>query len=234
MIRHGQASLGAADYDVLSPLGEQQAGVLGRHLARMLEPPQAIYNGPRKRQRDTARLLVAAAREDGAAFPDPIELPEFDEYPALELMRQALPGLLERHPELRALHDAWKAAHGTPEHPRAFERTFQRAMRHWLEGQVDHPEIEAHAAFQGRVERGLQAVMDRHPRRSTVLVVSSAGPVGAAVRLALGLDGWAGLQASFVVHNASFTEFAYRPGELQLRSFNALPAFAERGHVTLR
>ena len=33
LIRHGQASFGADDYDVLSPVGVEQAQVLGRHLA---------------------------------------------------------------------------------------------------------------------------------------------------------------------------------------------------------
>ncbi|NWD90503.1 phosphoglycerate mutase family protein, partial [Pseudomonas sp. K5002] len=35
LIRHGQASFGADDYDVLSPIGVQQAQVLGRHLAEL-------------------------------------------------------------------------------------------------------------------------------------------------------------------------------------------------------
>ena len=33
LVRHGQASWGAADYDVLSPLGERQAAALGACLA---------------------------------------------------------------------------------------------------------------------------------------------------------------------------------------------------------
>jgi len=30
LVRHGQASFGAANYDQLSPLGQQQCGQLGR------------------------------------------------------------------------------------------------------------------------------------------------------------------------------------------------------------
>ncbi|EPM78754.1 hypothetical protein A249_34210, partial [Pseudomonas syringae pv. actinidiae ICMP 18804] len=33
LIRHGQASFGADDYDVLSPVGIRQSRVLGAHLA---------------------------------------------------------------------------------------------------------------------------------------------------------------------------------------------------------
>lgn len=235
LIRHGQASLGAADYDVLSPRGVEQSHALGRHLARMLDPPDAIYSGPRRRQRDTAAHLVAAAREVGAAFPDPSELPDFDEYPALALMREVLPILCETDAELRDLTVAWRSAEvGSLEHRRAFELTFHAAMRRWHDGHVDHPAVEPFAEFQARIARGLQHVVDRHPRRQTVLVVSSAGPVGVIAGLALGLTPWAGIRTSFVVHNASITEVASRPGELQLRSFNALPHLTDRALVTLR
>lgn len=84
LIRHGQASLGAADYDVLSPLGVIQARRLGDHLAGMVRP-DLIVTGPRVRQRDTATHMIAAARARGAQFPDPVLRPEFDEYPALEI-----------------------------------------------------------------------------------------------------------------------------------------------------
>jgi len=235
LIRHGQASLGAADYDVLSSLGEQQADALGAYFARMIDPPQAIYAGPRKRQRDTATHLVAAARAAGADFPAPQQLLEFDEYPAIALMKEAVPELCARDPELAALATAWMSAErGTPGHQRAFELVFQAAMRRWHAGDVDHPAVEPFCEFQARVARGLDRVMQQHPRHSTVVVVSSAGPVGVVTALALGLDTWAGLKTSFVVHNASVTELAYRPGELQLRVFNALPHIHERAHVTLR
>ena len=35
LIRHGQASFGADDYDVLSATGVRQAAVLGEHLAAL-------------------------------------------------------------------------------------------------------------------------------------------------------------------------------------------------------
>lgn len=235
LIRHGQASLGAADYDVLSPVGGEQATALGAHLARMLDPPQAIYAGPRKRQRDTASLLVAAAREAGAAYPDPVELPAFDEYPALPLMKEALPALCERNPDMRALTEAWLAAErGSPEHRKAFERAFRAAMRSWHDGQVDHPDVEPFPAFYARVERGLWDLVGRHDPRDTLLLVTSAGPVGVAAALALGQAPWAGLTNSFVVNNASITELSCRPGSLQLRSFNALPHLTDRRLVTTR
>ena len=42
LVRHGQASFGAADYDVLSDLGRRQAQAAGRELARRLGVPAQL------------------------------------------------------------------------------------------------------------------------------------------------------------------------------------------------
>src|SRR5437016_3822962 len=76
MIRHGQASYGAADYDKLSALGERQAVELGRHLARTRVALDALYAGPLRRQRDTATLLHGAARDAGHELPPPVIIDE--------------------------------------------------------------------------------------------------------------------------------------------------------------
>lgn len=238
LIRHGQASLGAPNYDVLSPLGELQAHRLGGYLAGLLRrPPDLIVTGPRKRQRDTASLLVAAARERGAAFPDPVESPAFDEYPALEIMQRHLQRLATDDAELGGhLADLQRHAATTREHRRAFEATFQRMMRHWHDDRLGDPEIEACLAFQDRVQRGLALLMQA--RGHNVLVVTSAGPVGVGMRVGLELDPWAAIKASFVVANSSVTELRSSPlrsdGAPILTTFNALPHLHDPAEITLR
>ena len=240
LIRHGQASLGAADYDVLSPLGELQARRLGDHLAQTLAaPPDLIVCGPRKRQRDTASLLVAAARERGKPFPEPHERPEFDEYPALAVMQQHLARLAAEDADLGAhMQELQRHERHTREHRRAFEAAFQRMMRHWHDDRVDDPQIESNAAFQGRVQRGLAELLAY--RGATILVVTSAGPVGVGLRVGLELDAWAALRASFVVTNSSITELKSRGGPgpigplVMLTMFNAAPHLPDPAEITLR
>jgi broad specificity phosphatase PhoE len=61
LVRHGQASFGAADYDRLSPHGEEQARLLGASLrARAIEPAKVV-SGALRRQRATADHLARAA-----------------------------------------------------------------------------------------------------------------------------------------------------------------------------
>lgn len=233
LIRHGQASLGAADYDVLSPLGILQAQRLGEHLAAMLDPPDLIVSGPRRRQRDTAAHLVAAARARGAAFPDPEQRPEFDEYPALEVVQGHLQRLAAEDPELAA-HTQELLVHppGSREHRRAFEGVFQRMMRHWHDERITAPALETSAVFQARVLDGLRPLLAARGR--TILVVTSAGPCGVGLRLGLGLDPWAALEASFVVRNSAITELQARGGPPSLTMFNALPHLHTRAEITLR
>src|SRR5215475_10141502 len=60
LVRHGQASLGTADYDRLSDVGRRQAQVTGARLARTDLTVDRVICGGLTRQRDTAEPLLAA------------------------------------------------------------------------------------------------------------------------------------------------------------------------------
>ena len=60
LIRHGQASFGAADYDKLSELGCRQAQVTGEYLRDNKIHFDAVYSGSLLRQRETAQLAIAS------------------------------------------------------------------------------------------------------------------------------------------------------------------------------
>jgi broad specificity phosphatase PhoE len=59
LVRHAQASFGTADYDVLSPLGHEQAGVLVEALLAREMNVARIVAGSARRQLDTAAPLAA-------------------------------------------------------------------------------------------------------------------------------------------------------------------------------
>src|SRR6266705_2163171 len=87
LIRHGQASFFADNYDQLSELGERQARALGEYWARRELKFDEVYTGPRVRQRHSAELAVAAARQAGQTCPDPAILQDLDEYDLKGLTR---------------------------------------------------------------------------------------------------------------------------------------------------
>lgn len=78
LVRHGQASFGADDYDVLSERGRAQAQLAGRELVRRGLRRPVVVSGTLRRQRDTA----AQALSDLPARLDP----RVDEYDSLQLL----------------------------------------------------------------------------------------------------------------------------------------------------
>ena len=74
LVRHGQASFGAADYDALSPLGFEQSRLLGAALAHRTISVDAVVHGTMRRHRETAETC-AARRACPAKAPLRISLP---------------------------------------------------------------------------------------------------------------------------------------------------------------
>ena len=65
LVRHGQASWGNEDYDVLSPLGWEQSRMLGTALGERGLSPEVVVQGGMRRHRETA-LGVFHCRHFGA------------------------------------------------------------------------------------------------------------------------------------------------------------------------
>ena len=71
LIRHGQASFGADDYDVLSPTGIRQAEILGQHLAELGISFDRCLSGDLRRQQHTANSALEQFAAVGPAGADP-------------------------------------------------------------------------------------------------------------------------------------------------------------------
>ncbi|MFE2302715.1 histidine phosphatase family protein [Streptomyces sp. NPDC059445] len=82
LVRHGQASFGADDYDALSDLGRTQATAVGHELARRGLRDPHLMAGTLTRQHDTARLIA-----DAAGFKQPLNQDaRWNEYDHLALL----------------------------------------------------------------------------------------------------------------------------------------------------
>ncbi|HTE52095.1 MAG TPA: histidine phosphatase family protein [Kofleriaceae bacterium] len=220
LIRHGQASFGAEDYDVLSPRGIEQSRALGRHIAGRPVAVDAIYAGPRRRQLDTARHMAEAAAELGCPAREIAVVPELDEYPAIELFRAWLPRLAaEDGPLARSLGNL--AAGGAPPSSESVQAAFEHITHRWARGELDTGDLESFHAFSVRVERGVRSVMAAEGRGRRIALVTSGGPISIAVRLGLGLSEEKTIRLSWVIANASVTELRWRGDELSLFGFNA-------------
>jgi len=192
VVRHGQASWGEADYDVLSPQGEQQAEVLGRTLADLA--PDVVLHGSMLRQRRTAEIAVTAARWD------------------------LTPRLDERWNEmdhLAVLAAQPKDFDGEPDRQQ-FQAWFEAATGRWTSGEHDGEYAESFPVFRDRVAAGLADLAEV----GTAVVVTSGGPISAVVTDLLHGDRTTYARLAPVVINASLTTVVSGRRGLTLVSFN--------------
>lgn len=235
LIRHGQASY-TSDEPPLSDLGHQQALQLGRWAAERAWHLDAIYQGPRLRQIDTARHYLTGLGEGkakAAAPPHPIQqLEEFDEYHAQAILRACGPRLVKPGNEFEGLFNSDSTEDRVAQR-RRFNRFFDRAIELWLGGDLHEEKVEPFLDFAARVARGMHEVMRRAGRGKRVAVFTSAGCISAALRLALGLDDATTLRMASVVLNTSITEFRFRSErDLTLVGFNAVPHLTDPAQIT--
>lgn len=222
----------AADYDHLSPLGIEQAQALGRHW-RSHTPPDAVFIGPARRHRDTARWCAEQASGDGQIWPEPEVVPGFDEHDAFNLVRAAVAQQADDR-ELSGLA-ALAAAPGTVrEQSSAFARLFESVMARWLAGTIVLPEIETWIDFATRVDAATDVVLARAGKGARVVVFSSVGPIGVLIRRALATTPIDAFRSAWRLRNASITSFLFRAQELTLDELNTVPHLGDPAAWTLR
>ena len=160
MVRHGQASFFADNYDQLSPLGEQQARLLGEYWVRRGVRFDEVFTGPRVRQIETAELAGEAFAKAGIAWPRAEVLPELDEHQVDRLIKTAIGDIIEDYPHIGPLHSAYRQAEQPRDKHRTFQLMFEPIVMLWVEGQVEAPGVEPWRAFQERVRAGLRRITE--------------------------------------------------------------------------
>ncbi len=225
VVRHGQASLFASDYDVLSERGEAQARLLGRHLGEHGPHPMLVFTGPARRQRDTARLCGEAYARADQPWPTPTTIPELDEHDAFAMVRRAVP-LLQHDASVAQLAAA--AAAGDPgKRSAAFQRLFEAVMERWLRGEIDDPTLESWPSFAERVQRGLSRLLQHDGPGVRMIAFTSVGPLAVMLKRALGTDDLISFQTAWRIRNSSMTSFVFstrrNATDFTLDAFNALP-----------
>lgn len=208
LVRHGQASFGADDYDVLSETGWEQSRLLGAWLAERKLTPDVVLRGDMRRHRETAEGMVSAAGWTTAVDADP-GWNEFDHLGVVAAYPELPEGELDR---------------------RGFQQVFELATARWTGGEFDADYPESYAAFVARVRAALDRASAAAGPGGTVVVVSSGGPIAAACAALVDPDGddpatYARLWARFntVTVNSSVTRVVVGSTGARLLTFNEHP-----------
>jgi broad specificity phosphatase PhoE len=233
-VRHAQASFLEANYDRLSPRGEQQAALLGAYWARHKLKFNRVCTGPCVRQIETSRIVRDSMLGAGLSFPEPIWLPEFDEYQGEAVMNDGLPQLVERESTIRDLYEAYDQSSEPADRYLAFQRLFEAVITIWVNGEIALDGVEPWSDFCGRVNRGISSFLSAGSSREQVAIFSSGGPTSVAVQRALALTPLKTVQLSWMIRNCAYSEFVYSSDRFSLSAFNAIPHIDDETMRTYR
>lgn len=208
-VRHGQASLGARNYDQLSPLGWEQARWLGEHFRSRGLAFDRVIVGDMRRHKET---LEGIATGMGAAL-DPVVDPRLNEFRFQPVLRQYCRRHRPDQPE--------------PTTAVEFFAILREVMAAWIAGDLDaelaaaDQQLESWADFNRRVVASLEEI-GAAPPGQLVLIVSSGGPKSLAVKHAMGLSDPAAVELMMQIRNTSTTRFLGDGERLALHAFNVL------------
>jgi len=205
LVRHGQASFGAADYDQLSELGARQCRELGRWFRERGVVFEGVLRGTLRRHEQSLAAIIEGHGEMPAARP----WPGLDEYDGEALIRAA-------HPALQLPAQA-----GSPEGFRTHFRLLREGLAQWMAGRTAPAGMPSWPEFVAGVTGALDHV--RQNFQGDVLIVSSGGPIATAVAQVLSTPPQTMIELNLRIRNSSLTEFAFTPKRHMLLSYNHLP-----------
>ncbi|MFJ4143116.1 histidine phosphatase family protein [Pseudomonas sp. NPDC089734] len=215
LIRHGQASFGADDYDVLSPVGIRQAQVLGNHLAQLGLSFDRCLSGNLKRQKDTAHTALAQLAEAGLE-PPALEIDSaFNEFDAEGVVRALIPAMLPEEPE--ALNILRNIGHN----PAEFQRLFALIISRWLGGEHDMPGMQSWLAFVADVQAGLNRIIEAAGKHERIAVFTSGGTITALLHLVTGVPAHQAFELNWHITNTSLHQLEFSGSKVTLASFNS-------------
>lgn len=205
LVRHGQASFGADDYDQLSALGRRQAVRLGAYWRERGMRFDAVITGTLKRHRQTWEGIAEGL---GLEAQDVRPWPGLDEYDSEAVIATI-------HPEKLQKPD-------TPELYRHHFRLLRDGLGAWMAGRTAPAGMPSYADFLAGVTTALDHVRAEH-HGAKVLVVSSGGPISTAVGHVLGMRPETTIELNMRIRNTAVTEFVFTPKRHMLLTYNTLP-----------
>lgn len=207
LLRHGQASFGAADYDQLSELGVEQSGLLGHALKGAGIAPVDVVCGRMRRHTQTASACLGTM-----GLPREWHEEEaFDEFDHMDVIAAYEPKLGTMEALVRHLsHD--------PEPRRAFQALFDRALMHWVRGEGVYK--ESWNVFQRRVLNGVDRVAGAMGRGQCALIFTSGGAISAIAQALLEFSAERVSVFNAMLVNAGITRIVSGESGLRLASLN--------------
>jgi broad specificity phosphatase PhoE len=208
-VRHGQASFGEADYDVLSPTGVRQAQAVGDELLARGIRVDRLVTGGLGRQRATAEGIASRTGNK-------VEIDErFDEYSSDDILENLSdsPVRQDRQPGMEQVSS------------REFQEILEPALLDWIAAGAGGPCHTPYAVFAERLRSGLHDLGRQLGSGETAVVCTSGGVLACLAVAMLGVAEATFVPLNRVTVNAGITRVAYGRSGATLLSYN------EQGHL---
>ena len=204
LVRHGQASFGADDYDQLSELGHRQSVRLGEYFAERGIRFDGLIAGTLRRHKQTLEGILQGMDHAG----EHLAWDGLNEYDSEAVIATVHPGKLQKPT--------------SPEMVRHHFRLLRDGLAQWMAGSTSPAGMPSYADFLAGVAGALDHVRANHYGQN-VLVVTSGGPISTAVGYVLGMKPENTIDLNMRIRNTAITEFAFTPKRHMLVCFNAIP-----------
>lgn len=205
LVRHGQASFGADDYDQLSELGHRQSVRLGEYFAQKGLHFDSLIAGTLRRHRQTLEGILQGMNLAGREH---LSWDGLNEYDSEAVIASVHPHKLEKPT--------------SPEMYRHHFRLLRDGLAQWMAGVASPKGMPSYNDFVAGVAGALDHVRAHHYGKN-VLIVTSGGPIAMAVGHVLGTRPEATIDLNMRIRNSSITEFAFTPKRHMLVCYNAIP-----------
>lgn len=205
LVRHGQASFGAENYDALSPSGRTQSLWLGEYFAQARLRFDRVVIGTMERHRQTAEGILAGMGGPQIEIAEDAGLNEYDFQALFAALGEA------------GLPLGLSAASSK----RDFYKALQQVLQLWADDRLPGRVPETWRQFQTRVQRARAAIQRSGGRR--VLAVSSGGPIAVTAQQILQAPAATAIALNMQIRNSSVCQYLFKDGAMSLVSFNSVP-----------
>jgi broad specificity phosphatase PhoE len=217
LIRHGQASFGADDYDNLSPKGIEQSVALGEALSQQESTFNHVIVGPHRRHIQTFEGIKKGYKF--ADLPDPVIDERFAENQLMEIAQHFIPQILNSNKTTNEIF------HEVPKEERhdKFLKLFHIVAKKWMNEELDLSEnnFEGFSVFRSRIANTLKTIQGEMTDKPNIMVVTSGGAISGFYAEATNCSQEEIMKLNFGLKNVSISEFVVTTERFTLKAFNS-------------
>ena len=242
LVRHGQASYGADDYDKLSPKGVAQTQWLGDSFRQPGRQVHHLVSGDMVRQKDSLKHFLShyyVTREgielteithhtQNLANPR-VNLPlllgadgGFNEFNHEQVLFKAKLGFEDKPSFL-----AYLATKSMPEI--SFTELFGQAMKRWQSGKFDSDYDESWQGFLQRTWQGFERLIEQTGEHEHSMAFTSGGVIASIMQQVLKLSESQAFELNWHIANASVHQFQVSDTGIFLQTFNEFSYLYQQG-----